>query len=229
MVGDGHVHDTTALVGDDDEDEEQAARRRRHHEEVRRHDLSDVIRQERAPGLRRRAPMADHVFGDGGLTDVHAHLQQFAVDPRRTPERIGLRHGPNQVPHVFRHGRPTRAWTALPRPEPPEAAAMPRDDGRRFHDDERPSPLRPDTREPDPQPTVRHRQWHPPRPCPLQHVQLMSQRQELELESRARPRGVADGQEERPEHRHHCRQAYPAPGRNINRSNNYGVLGRHNT
>jgi hypothetical protein len=47
-------------------------------------------------------------------------------------------------------------------------------------------------------PTVRHRQWHPPRPGPLQHVQLMSQRQELELESRAGSRRVANGQEEGP-------------------------------
>jgi hypothetical protein len=82
------------------------------------------------------------------------------------PERIGLRHGPSQVSHVLRHGPPTRTWTALPPPEQPETAAMPRDDGRRFHDDEGRSPLGPHTREADPQPTVRHRQWHPLRPCP---------------------------------------------------------------
>jgi hypothetical protein len=55
LVGAPHVHATTALVSDDDQDEEQAARRGRHQEEVRRHDLSDVIAQERPPGLRRRS------------------------------------------------------------------------------------------------------------------------------------------------------------------------------
>jgi hypothetical protein len=45
--------------------------------------LSDMICQERAPRLRRRARVADHVFRDGGLTDLNAHLQQFAMDPRR--------------------------------------------------------------------------------------------------------------------------------------------------
>jgi hypothetical protein len=49
MVGDGHVHDPPALVSEDHQDEQQAARRRRHHEEIRGHDLSNVIRQERAP------------------------------------------------------------------------------------------------------------------------------------------------------------------------------------
>jgi transposase InsO family protein len=36
----------------------------------------------------------------------------------------------------------------------------------------------------------------------------MAQRQELELKSRARPRGITNGQEKRPEHRHDCQQAY---------------------
>jgi hypothetical protein len=35
MVGDGHVHETPALMGEDHEDEQQATRRGRHHEEGR--------------------------------------------------------------------------------------------------------------------------------------------------------------------------------------------------
>jgi hypothetical protein len=116
MVRDPHVHGTTALVSDDDQDEEQAACRCRHHEEVRRHDLSDVIAQERPPGLRRRSPMADHVRDDGALTDVQAQFQQLTVDPRRTPERVGPRHGANQLLHLIQHGWATRAWNSHPRP-----------------------------------------------------------------------------------------------------------------
>jgi hypothetical protein len=44
----------------------------------------------------------------------------------------------------------------------------------------------------------------PAEPCPLRHVQLMSQSQEFKLESRTRARGVTDGQKERPEHQHDC-------------------------
>jgi hypothetical protein len=88
----------------------------------RGHDLSNVIRHERAPCLRRRPPVADHVFRDGGLRDVNAQFHQFAMDPRRTPERIRLRHGPNQRAHSGRYGRPPGTPTALPRPN--NAAAL---------------------------------------------------------------------------------------------------------
>src|SRR4051794_29622776 len=83
------MHDASTLVSEDDQDEEQAARDRRYHEEVGGYDLSDVVRQERLPGVRWRATVADHVLRHRGLRDVDAHLQQFAVDARRTPQRIG--------------------------------------------------------------------------------------------------------------------------------------------
>lgn len=51
MVGDGHMHDAPALVGEDHQDEQQATGRRRHDEEVRSGDLAEVIRQEPAPRL----------------------------------------------------------------------------------------------------------------------------------------------------------------------------------
>jgi hypothetical protein len=81
---------------------------------------------------------------------------------------------------------------------------MPRDDRRWFHNDERRSPLPPDMRQPDPQQTIRHCQWHPPRPCALQHMQLVPQGRELGVESSAGARDVAHGQEEQLEHRHDC-------------------------
>ena len=51
MVGDTHVHDAPALVGQNHEDEQQATRRRWNDEEVRRHDLADVIPEECPPSL----------------------------------------------------------------------------------------------------------------------------------------------------------------------------------
>jgi len=105
MLGHSHMHDPPALVGEDHQDEQQAARRGRHHEEIRGYHLPDVIRQERAPRLGRRAPRADHVFRDGRLTDVNAQFQQLAVDPGSAPERVGPRHRPNQRAHIGWHGR----------------------------------------------------------------------------------------------------------------------------
>ena len=104
MFGDRDVHDASPRVGEDHQDEQEPAGRGRDHEEIRRHDLADVIRQERAPRLRWRLATADHVFRDGGLTDVDPEFQQFAMDPGR-PTAGSLRHRPNQRPDVGRHGR----------------------------------------------------------------------------------------------------------------------------
>ena len=117
--------------------------------------------------------MADHVFRDSGLTDVDAEFQQFAMDPWRAPTRVRLRHGADQRADVRRHGRSPHAATALPGPPQPKAPSVPGDDGLRLDDDERRSPFGPETREHDPEPTVRLCEPQPPRPRALQHLQLV--------------------------------------------------------
>jgi hypothetical protein len=84
----GDVHDPPPMMRKDDEHEEQPERDRWHNEEVSRHDLAGVIREERAPRLRRGGPVSSHVLGDGGLAQRDARLLQLAVNPRCTPERI---------------------------------------------------------------------------------------------------------------------------------------------
>lgn len=85
---------------------------------------------------------------------------------------------------------------------------MPRDDGRRLHDDQRPRPLGSTHGRAKPTATVRKSERDSPRSRPLHDLQLMSQRQQLKLQARARAGKVLDGQEERAKHRHHRRQAY---------------------
>jgi hypothetical protein len=51
MVRHRDVHDATPLVGQDQQDEQKSARCGRDDEKVRGYDLSDVVRQERAPRL----------------------------------------------------------------------------------------------------------------------------------------------------------------------------------
>ena len=55
-----------------DEDEQQPPRGRRHHEEIRRHNLVDVIGQERPPLSGGRSSRAHRVFRDAGFTDLDA-------------------------------------------------------------------------------------------------------------------------------------------------------------
>jgi len=141
-----------------------------------------VISEERAPGLRwKRLMPPHHVLGDARLADLYAELQQFAVDARRAPQRVCVRHRADQRADVARHGRPTSTATALPGPEQPEASAMPGDHSLRFDEDERRSPSGPRAGQPDPEPTVRRREPHAARPRSLQHLQLVLQRQYLEL------------------------------------------------
>jgi hypothetical protein len=82
-------------LSEEHQDEQEAIGRGRDHEEIGRHNLADVIPQERAPGLGRRLVVATHVFRDGRLTDVDSEFQQFAMNPRRAPARVRLRHRAN--------------------------------------------------------------------------------------------------------------------------------------
>ena len=100
MTRHGDMNDPATLVREDDEHEQQPVRGRRDDEEIGGHDLLDVIGQEGAPRLRRWCGRARHVLRHGGLRDLHAELQEFAVDPRRAPQRILVRHLPNQRAHI---------------------------------------------------------------------------------------------------------------------------------
>ena len=73
--GDRHMSDASPIVGEEHQDEQEAVGRGRDDEEIGRHDLTDVILQEGAPGLRRRLTPANHVFRDGGLADFDPEFQ----------------------------------------------------------------------------------------------------------------------------------------------------------
>ena len=46
-----------------------------------------VVAKERLPTLRSGPPLPCHIFGDRGLTNVDAELEEFAVDPGSAPQR----------------------------------------------------------------------------------------------------------------------------------------------
>ena len=88
MLCDVEMNDPPAVMEKDDEDEEDSTRERRYGEEIHRAQRRDVIREERAPCLRRRATRPPHKPGDGSLRDLNTQLAQLAVDARRAPKRI---------------------------------------------------------------------------------------------------------------------------------------------
>ena len=52
---------------------------------------------------------AQHVLGDGGRTDLNPEFEQLAVNPRRSPERVGNAHLADQFAvSLFTGCRPAR-------------------------------------------------------------------------------------------------------------------------
>src|SRR5262249_40892508 len=72
-----------------------------------------------------RMPSPRHALCNGGLPDIDAELEQFAMNPRCTPKRVRDTHGSNELTNLQR-----RLWSATPRPRSPapigsEAGAVP--------------------------------------------------------------------------------------------------------
>src|SRR5277367_3223866 len=51
-----------------------------------------MIAKERPPALGWRVSSLGHVLGHAGLSDNDAELEEFSLDPRRSPQRIGNAH-----------------------------------------------------------------------------------------------------------------------------------------
>ena len=62
---------------------------------------------------------------------------------------------------------------------------MPGNDGLMFDDDDRRAPLVPDAGQPDPEQAVRPSESQPLRPRPIQHLQLVPQREYLKVQNGA--------------------------------------------
>lgn len=112
-----------------------------------------MILQEGTPGLRRRLSVPDHVLGDNGFGDIDTELQQLAVNPRRTPEGIGLAHAPDQDTNLRVYRRPS-SFPALRCPMTTKSFAMPLNHCFRTHDKQDITPSWPNSRDQQPERTV---------------------------------------------------------------------------
>ena len=74
-------------VPHDQQSIEQAKRERDcwYDEHIHRSDPVSVVAEERPPALGRRVASPDHVRGHAGLPDFDAELEEFSMDPRRSP------------------------------------------------------------------------------------------------------------------------------------------------
>src|SRR6202030_1674497 len=103
MRCDAKPQNMSPAVPHDQQSIEQAKRDCRHDKQIHRRDAVGMIADKGFPALGRRVSSLDHVFGDAGLADLDAELKQLAMDPRRSPQRIGNAHLADQPSYFDRN------------------------------------------------------------------------------------------------------------------------------
>jgi hypothetical protein len=106
---------------------QQPKRDRRDYEQIHRRNTVGMIAQKGLPALRRWLPSPRHVFCHGGLPDIDAKLEQFAVNPRCSPKRVRDAHVANELANVRRCLWPATARSRFPAPIGSEPGAVPAD------------------------------------------------------------------------------------------------------
>jgi hypothetical protein len=182
VLGDVKVDDPPAMVSEHDENEEDAQAGGGHGEEVDRHQVPDMVGEERPPGLRRSRTTLRHEAGDGALGDVDAELQELAMDARGAPQGIRRGHLPDEGGDLGADGGAASGGPARELgPVLAEAAALPSEDGVGRDDDQSLSPAGPDSCQPDPQQAVDRAELRAGQ-RPLVDGELLAQGQVLEGE-----------------------------------------------
>ena len=98
-------------------------------EEVHRDDFLGVILEKGLPALG-WWPGSPHVFGDGRWAELDPQLQQFPVNPRRSPGGVVVSHLPDEFARLAPELWSTLlAFAALSRPERSKSLPMPTNHG----------------------------------------------------------------------------------------------------
>src|ERR1700731_1301816 len=85
---------------------------------------------------RSKASDEDIAIGPGhaGLSDIDAELEEFSMDPRRSPQRIGNAHLADKLAYLSRYSWSAPTAPRLPPPVRSEPGAVPFNHGLRLHD-----------------------------------------------------------------------------------------------
>src|SRR5467141_660298 len=140
-----------------------------------------MIAKERPPALRWRVSSPGHVLGHAGLSDIDAELEEFSMDPRRSPQRIGNAHLADKLAYLRRYSWSATTAPRLPPPVRSEPGAVPFNHGLRLHDRQGAQHLRSQTIQAGEYQTVQHPERRPFRRFPPQHVKLMTQNRVFSL------------------------------------------------
>ena len=132
MRGHAQPQNLTAGLPQDQKSIQQPERDRGDHEQIHRRDSVRVISKKRLPSLGWRTPPSRHVLGNGGLPDIDAELEQFAMNPRCTPKRILNAHVSNELTNLQRSDWSATARSRFPPPIGSERGPVPTDHRLRF-------------------------------------------------------------------------------------------------
>src|SRR5271168_277694 len=116
MSCDAKPQNLSSAVPHDQQSIEQAKRDCRHDEQIHRGDPIGVVAEERPPALGWRVSSPRHVLGHAGLSDINAELEEFAMDPRRSPQRIGNAHLADKLAYLRRYSWSANTAPRLPSP-----------------------------------------------------------------------------------------------------------------
>src|SRR3982075_3652833 len=181
MRCDAKPQNMSPAVPHDQQSIEPAKRDCRHDEHIHRSDPVSVIAEECPPALGRRVSSPDHVLGHAGLSDIDAELEEFSMDPRRSPQRIGNAHLADKLAYLRRYRWSATTAPRLPAPVRSEPGAVPFNHGLRLHDRQGAQHLRSQTIQAGEYQTVQHRERRPFRRLLPQHVKLMTQNRVVTL------------------------------------------------
>ena len=113
-----------SIVAQNDQDEKDPECCGRNCEEIKCDNFFGMVLKKCPPRLRRRSTALDHVLRDRSLRNLIPKLQQFSMNPRRAPQRIGPAHASDKVPDLRINPWACAAAT-LPAPVVPEALPVP--------------------------------------------------------------------------------------------------------
>src|SRR5271155_3761643 len=158
---------------------------------VRRTDPSRRCRRHDCEGTSSSLGMAGlfawPVLGYACLSDINAELEEFSMDPRRSPQRIGNAHLANKLAYLKRYSWSATTAPRLPPPVRSEPGAVPFNHGLRLHDRQGAQHLRSQTIQDGEYQTVQHPERRLFRRLPPQHVKLMTQNRVFSLKRGLRP------------------------------------------
>src|SRR5258708_17269282 len=105
MRCDAKPQNMSPAVPHDQQSIELAKRDCRHDEHIHRSNPVGVVAEERPPALGRRVSWLCPVLWHPGLSDIDAHLEEFSIDPRRSPQSICNAHLTDNPPCLSLHSR----------------------------------------------------------------------------------------------------------------------------